>query len=225
VSALHNIAIVTSIHQPNNDLIMTFDKLYVLAKGGFCVYEGSPKYLEFHLSKAEITCSQYQIPIEVLIRICSKTDGSAQRMTKMLLKRKNELRYRCETEGRLSPGGISQKAIALNLFHFWYILQRTVVYTLSSNWKSMAIHFLLCISLSIVVPLLFNRQIGELDGCQNHNSRELFKEDPLLLIRNQGFIFFTMIVIQLLTTVSTLLVFGKEVKVFLNEKRNGKKSQ
>ena len=38
LSKEHNISIITSIHQPNLELLMYFDMLYVLAKGGLTVY-------------------------------------------------------------------------------------------------------------------------------------------------------------------------------------------
>ena len=202
---------------------MTFDKLYVLAKGGFCVYEGPPKALEFHLSKAEITCSQYQIPIEVLIRICSKTDGSAQRLSKILLKNKNELRYRCETEGRLSPGGISQKAIAFNLFHFWYILQRTVVSTFKYQWKTIIFQLLFFTLLGLCIPYLYNRNIGQPDSCLNTTATgtDINFLGNELLVQNQKFIFLAIICIQFLITAATVLVLSSGFTLFFNEHRNG----
>jgi hypothetical protein len=48
-----------------------FDKLYVLAKGGICVYSGSPQDLKIFLNKCNIKLCENQFPIEVLLRIAS----------------------------------------------------------------------------------------------------------------------------------------------------------
>ncbi|CAG2119793.1 unnamed protein product, partial [Medioppia subpectinata] len=42
LSERHRMAIVTSIHQPNSLLLSMFDQLYVLSKGGHCVFAGRP---------------------------------------------------------------------------------------------------------------------------------------------------------------------------------------
>ena len=68
----HNICIITTIHQPNTDVMQMLDQLYVLAKGGVCVYSGSPQLLEHHLRECNIICNAYQVPIEHLVTIGSK---------------------------------------------------------------------------------------------------------------------------------------------------------
>ena len=45
LTATHDIAIVASIHQPNTEILMLFDQLYVLARGGVCIYSGAPDKL------------------------------------------------------------------------------------------------------------------------------------------------------------------------------------
>ena len=49
-----------------------FDKLYVLAKGGVCVYSGIPQQLPNHLRECNIICTENQVPIETLITIGAK---------------------------------------------------------------------------------------------------------------------------------------------------------
>src|SRR5699024_3874106 len=36
----HQMTVLTTIHAPNNETLALFDQLYVLAKGGFCIYSG-----------------------------------------------------------------------------------------------------------------------------------------------------------------------------------------
>jgi ABC-type multidrug transport system ATPase subunit len=65
-------SIITSIHQPNNDLFMMFNNIYVLAKGGICVYSDLPQDLKTHLSECDIICNEFQVPIEVLLKVSSE---------------------------------------------------------------------------------------------------------------------------------------------------------
>ncbi|CAG2171101.1 unnamed protein product [Oppiella nova] len=57
LSERHRMAIVTSIHQPNSLLLSMFDELYVLSKGGHCVFTGPPNLLRGHLLRSGITCA------------------------------------------------------------------------------------------------------------------------------------------------------------------------
>ena len=65
-------AIVTSIHQPNSDVLMMFDKLYVLSKGAKCVFDGNANQLQSHLKECQIECEEWQVPVEQLIKVASK---------------------------------------------------------------------------------------------------------------------------------------------------------
>ena len=62
---------MTSIHQPNSDVLMMFDKLYVLAKGGCCVFDGETNQLKSHLEQCQVECLDWQVPIEKLIKVAS----------------------------------------------------------------------------------------------------------------------------------------------------------
>ncbi|CAG2172835.1 unnamed protein product [Oppiella nova] len=55
LSRRHGMTIIASIHQPNNDLFHMFDNIYVLAKGGHCLYDGVPHQLRQHLIDCDIT--------------------------------------------------------------------------------------------------------------------------------------------------------------------------
>ena len=230
VSRRHNIGVVTSIHQPNNDVLMLFDKLYVLAKGGLCLYDGSPQCLREHLNEADIDINEYQVPIEVLLKIGSKYDERVRELVDLTLKQRNDLRHRCITEGRLSPKGIPKKSLNFDLTRMWYLFQRTTAYSFQSQWKAMVIQFIFILSLGFVITQLYNKHIGEADGCfsfeQKNTTTTCFKSMETLkeesyLSQNLRFVFFSGILIQFLTTVATTLIFTTEVRIFLNEHKNG----
>ncbi|CAG2111650.1 unnamed protein product [Medioppia subpectinata] len=72
LSNIHDMTIIVSIHQPNNELFHMFDNIYVLAKGGVCVFADRPKHLKQTLINNDIKCDENQIPIEVLLEIASE---------------------------------------------------------------------------------------------------------------------------------------------------------
>ena len=82
----YQLAIVTSIHQPNSDVLMMFDKLYVLANGGFCVFDGQTSHLKNHLKQCQVECQDDQVPIEQLIKVASI------RVSFITFKKKNKLK-------------------------------------------------------------------------------------------------------------------------------------
>ncbi|OTF69515.1 hypothetical protein BLA29_014891 [Euroglyphus maynei] len=49
----HNdqLTILVSIHAPSSDILYLFDQLYILAKGGVCIYFDSPKNLKMKLEQ------------------------------------------------------------------------------------------------------------------------------------------------------------------------------
>ena len=66
----NRMTILASIHTPNSDTLNMFDKLYILAKGGVCIYSGPPNFLRENLkNKLNLEIEQHKPPIEEYIRI------------------------------------------------------------------------------------------------------------------------------------------------------------
>ena len=83
---LHRITVVASIHAPNNETLNLFDKLYVLAKGGVCIYSGPPNYIQSHLEQhLRLGMPEEQPPVEALLKIaCNGKCGSMRLKTKFI---------------------------------------------------------------------------------------------------------------------------------------------
>lgn len=220
---------MTSIHQPNSDVLMMFDQLYVLAKGGFCVFEGSPKELSLHLSECGIECNEYQIPIEVLFKIASARDERVLKLVNKESQKQIMLINRCITEGYLAPNGIKFKSKTFRFSNLWYLLLRSLTYTYRSQWKAMIIQFIFNVGLGFILTKMYNKNIGKPDGCFSFaiNSSigfvktvEVLREESLLT-QNLKFNFFAGILLMFLQIVATTMTFSSEVKIFLNEHQNG----
>ena len=66
----HQITVIASIHAPNNEILNLFDKIYVLAKGGVCIYSGPPQQIQSFMEREiELKIPLEQPPIEALIKI------------------------------------------------------------------------------------------------------------------------------------------------------------
>ena len=68
----HQMAIITSIHQPNSLILNMFDQLYLLSMGGHCVFFGQPNNLKQYLTDNGIECPEEVHPIELMLKISSK---------------------------------------------------------------------------------------------------------------------------------------------------------
>ncbi|CAG2167827.1 unnamed protein product, partial [Oppiella nova] len=102
LSRKHNISVIVSIHQPNNDLFHMFDNIYVLAKGGHCLYDGVPHQLKQHLIDCDISVGENEVPIEVLIKL--SFNGREDRDVKRLCDKNMELTLNTENMIAMKTG-------------------------------------------------------------------------------------------------------------------------
>jgi hypothetical protein len=210
---------------------MKFDKLYVLAKGGICIYEGPPRSLTTHLSAAGVVLNRDQVPIEVLIKISSRSserdDEKVKKMCDIMSSNRRALESRCERQGKIA-NGISQKGVKYNIScHMWYLMMRSIIYSLRHRVFTILFQLTLIIGLAFILTNLFNKHIGEPDGCLPIDANKTCNEtdDSMRaekwMLQNQRLHFFALLAIQFLITVPTVLVFTNEVKLFYNEHKNG----
>lgn len=74
ISTMYRMTVVVSIHSPSSAILSLFNKLYVLAKGGVCVYSGPPENLAGYLQASGLQDSKShnflhnQPAIEVLLK-------------------------------------------------------------------------------------------------------------------------------------------------------------
>ncbi|CAG2121419.1 unnamed protein product, partial [Medioppia subpectinata] len=62
---------------PNSLILAMFDRLYVLSKGGHCVFAGPPAQLRAHLNSCGIDCPSHFAPIELILKIASNFPNKA----------------------------------------------------------------------------------------------------------------------------------------------------
>lgn len=72
LTANYDMTVIVSIHSPSSAILALFDQLYVLARGGVCVYAGPPdclaEYLQEELQVEASKVVHYQQAVELLLK-------------------------------------------------------------------------------------------------------------------------------------------------------------
>lgn len=76
-------AIAASIHQPTARILQNFDRLYVIAVNGQCLYDGPTDQLVTYLARYNLTCPTYHNPADFVVEIASTDYGTE--VTKQLV--------------------------------------------------------------------------------------------------------------------------------------------
>ncbi|OTF74825.1 ABC transporter sub-family G-like protein, partial [Euroglyphus maynei] len=72
LSANNSLTIMASIHAPSSEILMLFDHVYILAKGGVCIYSGQPNLMRSYLRQTlQLEIDADRSPIEEYLRIAS----------------------------------------------------------------------------------------------------------------------------------------------------------
>jgi hypothetical protein len=210
---------------------MKFNKLYVLAKGGICVFSGRPQDLKSHLNKCDIICTQFQHPIEVLLKYTCNgiQDNRVLKLNDISSQEKQLILKRCNEETKLFPDGLIIRSKRFKLIDFWFLLLRTMTYTYRYFWKFLLIQFVFYIVLGHSLKIFFKADIDKPSGCisfeEDFNATcnktiEKLEEEELLSqnIKYNTFVVTIVIFIEMICTSTT---FPSEVNLFLHEHRNG----
>ncbi|CAG2101076.1 unnamed protein product, partial [Medioppia subpectinata] len=167
LSRKHNVSIIASIHQPNLEILMLFDMLYILAKEGVAVYSGPPRGLRSHLSQCNIQCDENQIPIEVIIKLSA--NGSSDENVMQMCVKTNEVieKYieKIRTELDISSHGIVIHFKHFSITEFVYLLSRAVAIIRRHKWPIILIIVFINISFALFIKILLNYSLDSADSC------------------------------------------------------------
>ena len=225
----HNISILTSIHQPNNEIVLMFDKIYVLAKGGNCVFSGLPNMIRSHLFDNNIIIDEKDVPIEQLLKIAS--NESQEYFNEMIEKTKNKLKDEVlnvsKNQLKLSPEGLQFRSKSFSPSNTWYIMLRTMNVQYIRQWKALLSQFLFYILFPICLINMFDDNISKPSGCFNPHTlsnESCIKglENNTLLVQNVNFLYFAIVMAQVIHMCFATTAYLSDVKFFLNEHDNGK---
>ena len=230
IAQKHNLTIIISIHQPTLETLMNFDQLYVLAKGGVCMYSGRPQHLRQHMTECQITIRENQIPIEVLLKVGANgyNDQSviqlAEKATKVMTERdeKNVM-----NDLKLFPNGIPIRSKRVSLAEMWYLFIRVMICIVRRNWLIIAFQFVMGLLglgyFIIIADFDYENHFGCVpkvaDSCPKN---EQIIKDNKIIMYNLKFMMLTFIFFMCLTLCMISILFAKELDVFMKEYRNCK---
>ena len=225
LSLKHNISIISTIHQPNSDILQMVDKLYVLAKGGVCVYSGTPEYLPIHLRECDIICNAYQVPIEHLVTIASKgiEDKPVYRLREKTDRDFSEINENIINETKLKRINAKNKNFSLKDINI--LLKRALTQIYFYEWKSYLMKLLLIIAIVFMISIAFDKYVGKEDDCfiinsvDNRTCADLMITDNTVL-NNITLLFIFQWMVQTFQTVFSFTTLTPRLKTFGNEHQN-----
>ncbi|CAG2113237.1 unnamed protein product, partial [Medioppia subpectinata] len=234
----HRIAIVASIHQPNNELFLMFDTINVLAKGGHVVYAGPPDGLRARLAECDLPCGSGEAPIEKVLKHSAQGvtgNPAIDRMRRKAAELRDQLVKQCHqmsADMELMPtgAGLPTRAKWFTVIDFWYLLVRTMRIAYLSQWKALVIQFCVCIFIALPFSRSLNEDMVVPDSCLATNMTAdllecadsgLYLESQALISQNIKYNIVFMTLVTYLQIVITPLTFTSDVNIFINEQRNG----
>ena len=210
---------------------MLFDKLYVLSKEGQAIYGGRPHHLFQYLLDCEIDCSETQLPIEVLLKHSCNTinDTNIQKMVELTEESEKGVINLFINQIKAAPDGIETISKRFFLRDLWILLMRTLTYTYRYYWKLIVFQFFVYIGCGLTFRQFFSEDIGRPSGCFSFDDlmSRCFKskadlEEEILLSYNMSYNFFILTNLMFLSITVSTISFTSDLKMFLNEHRNGK---
>ncbi|XP_054159025.1 ABC transporter G family member 6-like [Oppia nitens] len=235
IGRLHRIAIITSIHQPNNEIVYSFDKLYVLAKGGNCIFDGPPERVDSYLDECNIICDLVQVPVEQLLKLASIELSQEEYIGELLDKTRETSRLSVlstvqqnQSDLLESPNGIELRPKRFRLWDVWHVMHRTAYMIFLAQWQQLAVQFAIYNLFSLIMVSMFNENVGKPDSCYDPISIALSNgttcvealENDSLIFQNPNLLFFSGIIAQFIHMSSTCQVYLVDIKIFISEHHN-----
>ena len=213
-----------------------FDQLYVLARGGVCIYSGPPSQIQSHLSQiSQIEPTPSQFAIETLIKhSCSDhRDDIVRRLVqlendKFISNPENDIELNEQTQP--VPDGILRNRPRFSIHSTYILTLRFFAYIRGYLWIELLCVYIGYLVYGSIVTFLFDHKMVHMTGCIkleddfNNTCAKTAQEveDEFLLGDNLKFNHFFTNIYLFILTLSSSLSFFREYTYFENEHRNGK---
>ena len=230
LSKSHRMSIITSIHQPNHEIVFMFDKIYVLSKGGNCLFSGTPKQIPSYLKESNIIINENQVPIEQLLSLAS-IESYRENIDLLAKKTREEVKQLInediKNQMKLTDNGLEFRSKSFKGIDMWYIMTRTVTQQFVSQWKALLIQFLWYLLFPLFSSSAFNEDIGKASACIDRSMltnttclRQL--DDDYLIFQNLNFMYFMTLLVLFIHLCQSTLTYLTDLKIFFNEYQNSK---
>ncbi|KAH9512085.1 ABC protein, sub ABCG [Dermatophagoides farinae] len=237
LSKQNGITVIVSIHAPSSDILNMFDQLYIIAKGGVCIYSDHPDRLRPHLNRITgIALNEDESPIQEYLRIASNgiddeqvrklTQESFQQHHRGLTSHINKLaENKCPFES--IPKGIPHYSKKFRFFDLWIQFKRLLCLAFIADVRIL-IGVLANITINLILfALITNKDMLMPEGClpfdiehYNQTCQNKLENDRL----NMTFFMFLTFTTLAFFTISigmNSLVAVNFMKVLRHEYRNG----
>lgn len=251
VSRQYKIGITFAVGQIlDSDILAVFDKLYVLSRGGLNLYEGSVEHLHLFLREANVLItSSNQTPMERLIKMASKPNQTTLKLASQTMATRQDVLHMAQKYGQPAPNGIETPMSTISFRNIRDLFVRSYLHNTRKYWRSILLYLALIIAMTILLTTAFDDNIGQPNGCYNKTSNETTArfvimghrgeidsgwlrqmeerkidviEGQHLIDENVKFLFVVSAGLCLFMVVHSVGGINEEVKVVINEHRNGK---
>jgi len=228
----YRMSVLASVHVPSEEVLQLFDKLYVLSKGGVCIYSGSPGAIKSILEQnTDLLLSDKSPPIETLLKVgCS--NGSNSNLVSLSEYQNEEFHsvssaISAHSTTLLTP---SLRSKHFSLRDFLYQISRLFRVTFISSYRIQLFFIALFLFYFLLLSTMFHNQMANYSGCfpvhnftmtSSSNCIEIIETD-ILLRENLTFLNYALIYAGVVCVISSAVFFGANVKVFRSEHRNRK---
>ena len=238
LSKQNGITVIVSIHAPSSDILNMFDQLYIIAKGGVCIYSDHPDRLRPHLNRITgIALNEDESPIQEYLRIASNgiddeqvrklTQESFQQHHRGLTSHINKLaENKCPFES--IPKGIPHYSRKFRFFDLWTQFKRLLCLTFIADVRILIGVFVITAFNIILFTSFTNNDMLMPGGClpfdiehYNQTCQDKVKDDRLIGTFIM-FLTFLMLLLLALSIGMNSLVAVNSMKVLRHEYRNGK---
>ena len=222
----HGMAVVVSIHQPNHEIVMMFNKVYVMAKGGHCVYSGTPYDIKPFLEECKIVCDENHVPIEQLLKVASIEEINHYKelmivTTRETLKNQNDM---IEKQMKVLQNGLQVVRKPFKVIDVCHLFSRSMAQIRAEQWKVIIAQLIFYIVFPIVITKMYKPDMGKASGCYELGqlgSCAKYVEEDDKLEQNQIFLFSILITIQFTHICYVTINCIHDTKIFVNELKNG----
>ena len=158
---------MTSIHQPNTDVLKLFDQLYVLTSSGQCIYNDHPSKIKEYLNECQVELLGYQVPIEELIKVASSPDSNNVLVTNLVERAFGEVisSEKWMNHAKLHNKNLYQENKSFKLTDMMILLRRTAKNELIGGWKIQLSCLFFYILTVLIMLYLYPNDIGTDPGC------------------------------------------------------------
>nr|XP_027196357.1 ABC transporter G family member 16-like [Dermatophagoides pteronyssinus] len=233
MSHKHNITIVAAIHQPNTEMLMLFDQIYILARGGVCIFSGPPSQINDHLQQVSTDHdnNDEKFAVEEIMKYSSLNHSDPKIKTlsdstnQSILN--NELENNLMTDTQYVLDGPQANRTRFSLRSVIILIQRQFYFYFGNPMSQFLILWFMCFSMGngVILKSLINPDIVFQSGCmgldEDFSSCNRSKDERMNLLHSYHYVNHVISSLGIISCIFFATLFVSQRKLFKIEHRNG----